>query len=326
MSFTYKRKYQPSDWKGRLKEILTEFERISFNRSWKTKVSHRTIQKRRDVLYASFVQLHVGGFKINEPLNIKPKHIEHLVAFWVKEELSPSTISNRISIINIFLKFIGKEIMVKSPQDYVNDPSLVRRTYVNKEDKSWSAKEIDIPDIVKKASDIDVYSSMQVELMFAFGLRVQESIALQPFKSDYGNYLLVMHGTKGGRTRIVHIDSDIKRDVLDRARALCGEIHRNMSNPDRDIRQEINRLYYVMKKLGLTKSEMGVTPHGLRHQYLNDAYEDITGHASPVRGGVIVDKALDEQARLFTMLEAGHGRTSVGANYYGSAKQPKQPN
>ncbi|MGP1715675.1 MAG: phage integrase N-terminal domain-containing protein [Methylophilus sp.] len=308
-----------------MKEILTGFERISFNRSYKVKVSHRTIQKRRDVMYLSFETLRKGGFKINDPLNIKPKHIEYLVSFWVSEQLSASTISNRVSIINIFLKFIGKEIMVKSPQDYVDDPKLVKRTYVNTEDKSWSAKELDFADLVVKASDIDVYSSMHLELMLAFGLRVQESISLQPFKSDYTNYLLVMHGTKGGRTRIVHIDSGYKADVLKRAKALCGDINRNMSNPDRTLMQEINRLYYVMKKLGITKSGSGATPHGLRHQYLNDRYEEVAGHASPVRGGVIVDKEIDEQARLFTMLEAGHGRTNVGVNYYGSAKQTKQP-
>lgn len=306
-----------------MKEILTGFERISFNRTYKVKVSHKTIQKRRDVMYLSFDTLRKQGFKINDPLNIKPKHIEHLVAFWVGESLSASTISNRISIINIFLKFIGKEIMVKSPQDYVDDPKTVKRTYVNTEDKSWSAKEIEINEKVQKASELDTYSAMHLELMFAFGLRVQESIALQPYKSDYREYLLVMHGTKGGRTRIVHIDNDIKKDVLARAKALCGEIGNNMTHPDRTLLQEINRFYYVMRTLGLTKAELGVTAHGLRHQYLNDVYEDITGHPSPVRGGEILDKDLDEQARLFTMLEAGHGRTNVGANYYGSAKAPK---
>lgn len=326
MDFTYKKRYQDADWKGRLKEILTSFERVSFNRTYKQKVSHRTIQKRRDVLYLSFATLRDGGYKINDPLNIKPKHIDYLVSLWVGSGLTASTITNRISIINIFLKFIGKEIMIKSPQDYVDDPSVVKRTYVNTEDKSWSAKELDIPSIISKASDMDVYSSIHVELMLAFGLRVQESISLQPYKSDYKDNLLVMHGTKGGRTRIVPIDSDHKRDVLNRAKKLCGEINNNMTHPDRTLMQEINRLYYVMKKLDLTKSKLGVTPHGLRHQYLNDRYEEIAGHASPVRGGEIIDKDLDEEARLVTMLEAGHGRTKIGASYYGSSKAPNNSN
>lgn len=326
MSFVYKKRYQDADWKGRLKEILTSFERVSFNRTYKQKVSHRTIQKRRDVLYLSFSTLRDGGFKINDPLNIKPKHIEYLVSFWVGAELSASTVTNRISILNIFLKFIGKEVMIKSPQDYVDDPATVRRTYVNTEDKSWSAKDLDMPSIITKASDIDVYSSMHLELMLSFGLRVQEAISLQPYKSDHRDNLLVMHGTKGGRTRIVPVDSEMKRNVLDRAKKLCGEINNNMTHPDRTVLQEINRLYYVMKKLELTKAQLGVTPHGLRHQYLNDRYEDIAGHASPVRGGVIVDKEKDDEARLVTMLEAGHGRTKIGASYYGSAKGPRQPN
>lgn len=78
-----------------------------------------------------------------------------------------------------------------------------------------------------------------------------------------------------------------------------------------------------MKKCEITKEQLGITPHGLRHQYLNDKYEEVAGRPSPVRGGIIEDVEKDREARLVTMLEAGHGRTKIGASYYGSAKMKK---
>lgn len=321
MAYTYKANYKTNDWKGRLKEIAEEFSFRSYNGSFKQRVSNETKDKRKHVLFLTFRELHEDGFQLYDPLNVKPKHIEHLVQRWVGAKLSASTITNRISILNLFTIFIGKPGMVKAPEDYVDDKVIVRRSFVNNADKSWSAKDVDPEAIASKASAIDVYTGLHIDLMITFGLRVKESLSLKPFKSDYGQHLLVMDGTKGGRTRIVPIDNEYKRDLVDKCKKVCEKIEKNMCHPDRSLVQEKNRLYYVMRKCGITNDHLGLTPHGLRHQYLNDRYEDIAGHPSPVRGGTIVDKEKDTEARLVTMLEAGHGRTKVGASYYGSSKK-----
>ena len=319
MSYIYKQFYGEKDWKGRLKELTEAFSYRSYNGTHKQKVSHETKHKRKHVLFLAFRELREDGYKISDPLNLKPKHIEHLVDRWVAAELSASTITNRISILNLFTVFIGKPGMVKAPEDYVDDKLIIKRSFVNKEDKSWSAKDVDPVAIAAKASAIDIYTGVHVDLMITFGLRVKEAMSLKPYKSDYGQHLLVMDGTKGGRTRIVHIDTEHKRQLIDKCKQLCGKVEKNMCHPDRSLVQEKNRLYYVMRKCDITKEQLGLTPHGLRHQYLNDRYEEIAGHPSPVRGGEIVDKEKDQEARLMTMLEAGHGRTKIGAAYYGSA-------
>lgn len=318
--YIYKKHYNEADWKGRLKELTEEFSYRSYNGAHKQRVSHETKDKRRHVLFLSFTELREGGYKIHDPLNIKPKHIQYLVEKWVGQGLSASTITNRISILNLFTIFIGKPGVVKAPADYVDDKIVVQRTFVNKEDKSWSAKDIDAKSIAAKAAAIDEYTGLQVELMLMFGLRVKEALCLKPFKSDYGQHLLVMDGTKGGRTRIVSLDTPEKRALVDRCKTMCQKIEKNMCNPERSLVQEKNRLYYVMKKCEITKEQLGITPHGLRHQYLNDKYEEIAGHPSPERGGVIEDKEKYQHARLVTMLEAGHGRTKIGASYFGSAE------
>lgn len=236
--FEYNKHHQEADWKGKLKEISDRFSLVSFNKTFKQKVSSETQHKRRTVLFLSFNELRDGGYKIHDPLNLKPKHVQYLVEKWVGQGLSASTITNRISILNLFTIFIGKPGIVKAPADYVDDRIVVRRTFVNKEDKSWSAKEIDAKSIAAKASSIDEYTGLHVELMLQFGLRVKEALCLKPFKSDYGQHLLVMDGTKGGRTRIISLDTQDKRDLVDRCKAKCAKVEKNMCHPDRSLVQE----------------------------------------------------------------------------------------
>jgi hypothetical protein len=50
----------------------------------------------------------------------------------------------------------------------------------------------------------------------------------------------------------------------------------------------------------------GATGHGCATRFLNDAYEDVTGVPSPVRGGGPVSPELDRAARLAVSQLAGH--------------------
>jgi hypothetical protein len=48
-----------------------------------------------------------------------------------------------------------------------------------------------------------------------------------------------------------------------------------------------------------------------------------TVHEPPVRGGIILDKAKEAEARMIAMIEAGHGRIDEGASYYGAIRRKK---
>jgi hypothetical protein len=52
-----------------------------------------------------------------------------------------------------------------------------------------------------------------------------------------------------------------------------------------------------MEELGITKADLKIVPHGLRHRYAADEYQAATGHAPPVEGGAVVDRELDRLAR-----------------------------
>jgi integrase len=105
-----------------------------------------------------------------------------------------------------------------------------------------------------------------------------------------------------------------------------------LADPERSLIQNLNRLHNVMTKFGVTRRALGVTPHGLRHEYAADRYEALTGVAPPVRDGAEPDRATDQRARLQVARELGHSRVQIAAAYLGSLRAnsvpppPRDPN
>jgi DNA-binding NtrC family response regulator len=66
----------------------------------------------------------------------------------------------------------------------------------------------------------------------------------------------------------------------------------------------------------VTKKGLGVTGHGLRHQYLQDLYANVTGVGAPIKGsGTRPDASLHEEAMKRVVEAAGHSRKTK-ANAY----------
>jgi integrase len=80
-----------------------------------------------------------------------------------------------------------------------------------------------------------------------------------------------------------------------------------------------SHFYRVMARFGITNRDLGVTPHGLRHQYANDRYELFSGVSSAVRQGPPVDPAVDTAARLEVAAELGHARKEITGAYLGQS-------
>jgi integrase len=91
-----------------------------------------------------------------------------------------------------------------------------------------------------------------------------------------------------------------------------------MGRPGKTARQNENRFYYVMRVFGITKADLGIVPHGLRHGVANDLYFDVTGECSPVRGGA-GDGPMDHEARDAVSSLLGHGRRAVSNAYLGQS-------
>lgn len=110
-----------------------------------------------------------------------------------------------------------------------------------------------------------------MELQRAFGLRMREAALLKPHQADQGAYLAVNWGTKGGRDRVIPIQTDYQREVLQRVKTHVTRKTHSLIPADYSFKQWKNYYYYVCRENGISRKN-GITSHGLRHERLNEIY------------------------------------------------------
>jgi|ERR1700674_42729 integrase len=330
-----------ANWKHDLQLIINEHNWQHANRT--KNVSHKTSEERAQTLFLVFRQLRALGME-PAPQGLGGTHVENLMWYWTadpriqasckeknvtmpQKPLSPATLQARLSTLRVFCSWIAKPGMVLPPERYVGDASLVRRSYVAKEDKSWTAKGLVPMEIVARLSLIDRFIAAMVDVIFHFGLRKRESVMLAPHWAlvpasivPFENltaefYLMVIEGTKGGRLRFVPIDDEAKRQAIERAKLIAVHQYSHLGPPGKSLKQNLDRFGYVMRKAGITKSQLQVTVHGLRHQFANDLYLALTDIPSPVRGGEPTDLARHVAACLEISRQLGHARLQICAAY-----------
>lgn len=294
-------------------------------------VSHETMDHRKEQLVRSMRELRGLGFKLESPRNLQVRHVQALTKSWEERGLSASTIANRISVLRALTIWIGKEGMIQKAADLVRDPARVRRQQATTEDKSWTARGVDPVALMGMIEQYDWRVGLQVRLMNAFGLRRKEAVMFRPLKADLGVALRVRDGTKGGRERVVLVETPEQRAVLEYAKSKVHHVNEHIGHPDLNLEQAIRRFTYVMERFGVTKRGLGITSHGLRHEHLNDLYEKVTGVPSPVRSGSVtgdLDRLTHDIARARVSQEAGHSRLGIASAYIGArtsaARTPEQ--
>ncbi|HSG24421.1 MAG TPA: phage integrase N-terminal domain-containing protein [Azonexus sp.] len=284
-------------------------------------VAHETTVARQDILIRCLRDLRLLGYKLETVHNLQQRHIRALAKSWEERGLSSSTIANRISCLRALSLWIGKPGMIQKARDFVDNPSSVRRLQATTEDKSWSAAGIDIVAMINLIEQHDWRVGLQLKLMLAFGLRRKEAVMFRPMQADLGGAIRVRDGTKGGRERVVMMESAGQRALLDFARSKVSKVNEHIGHPDLNLEQALRRFNYVLSKFGVTHRGLGVTAHGLRHQYLNDLYEKLTGVPSPVRTTNItaeIDQLTHDLARSRVSQDAGHARLGISNAYIGA--------
>ena len=166
---------------------------------------------------------------------------------------------------------------------------------------------------MEKVASVDSkHLRMSLRLMSAFGLRREEALKFQPKWSDCGNHIRLKGSwTKGGRERTVPILTKRQRALLDEARDLVSNTQRSLIPEGDSYAKHLKRFENQTIKAGLKNC------HGLRHHYAQERYKALTGWECPARGGEVLDKAVDFDARLTIAKELGHGRIDVTATYLG---------
>lgn len=289
-------------------------------------VSHETQEARKEHLTLAMRELRALGYKLESPYNLKQRHVQALAKSWESGGLSSSTIANRLSSLRALSSWIGKPGMVQKSVDYVRNPDSVQRMQATTEDKSWSAAGLNIDAMIGLIEQYDARVGLMVRLMKAFGLRRKEAVMFRPWKADLGLAIRVRDGTKGGRERVIPLETAEQRELLELAKSRVNGVNDHIGFPELNLEQAIRRVYYVFEKFGLTKRGLGVTAHGLRHEHLNNLYEAITGVPSPVRTTSVtatIDRHVHDVARARVSQEAGHNRLNISNAYIGARVVPK---
>lgn len=298
-------------------------------------ISFKTKGDRQRFLVSFFRELRRHTpYKNLDPRQLAGRHVQHMIGRWQDRGLSTATVHNYLSFLRTFAGWLGKHGMVREPEFYVGkDSPLAHRSQNAVEDKSWTAKNVDIAAKVDEVTAFDQWVGLQLELCAEFAVRPKEARHFRPHEAvipreaanvreaavfpDCETFVRVSHGTKGGRPRDIPLATASQRALIERLKVLVRP-GKFVGNPDHTALQAQHRFYYVVRKLGISKKELGVVAHGLRHQKVNDVFGEESGGPSPVRGA---DERppLDEEARKRAAHLLGHSRLQVTNCYLGSA-------
>jgi site-specific recombinase XerD len=306
-----------------LEKILSENNHKAYDRNGEPvrDCSKRTRQARKEVIFAAFSDIRSLGYGIVSPQSIKKKHVEALTTLWGEKGIAPRTRHTWLSMLRVFCGWIGKKGLVEDIENYY-EPSEIRRSGIATTNLSWEAKHIDVAEVIAKAKLLDERFALYLSLQDCFGLRAKESIELRPIKdvNDTCQALMVVHGTKGGRPRILPIETEKQREVLLWASNVAQSSGGRIRWPGLTWEQAQRKYYYFTGRAGITRKEMGVTSHGLRHKFAQSEYRKVTDLPTPIEGGAIgkIDRQTHLKASLIVTQKMGHGRINVMSSYCGS--------
>lgn len=287
----------------------------------------RTVGIKTEEIYLVQMKVMVRQLSdLNMPLQnlgeLSPRHVAALTRHYESQGLSASSLQKKNTVLRRFGTWIGKPDMTPRLRDLVSDPSRAMRSYSAIESKAWSANGVQ-PEAIFEKMDLECgVAGLQLRIQHAFGLRPREVVMLKPLVADQGKNLFVTDGTKGGRARMVPIDNPRKRELLEQAKEVARRNTRGVlsAKPSLSLQQAVNRYYHLARKVGIGKNKLGVTLHGLRHEFAGELFKQITGVEAPVNGGRIDDQSLVRRAMQVTSEQLGHGRKDAGAAYLGSQR------
>jgi integrase len=282
--------------RGNLSKVLST-TRVSLKRT-----SLKTQERRLYSIFRTIQEVRELGYKIESPYSLTGKHLEAVVKHWVADRQTAATMENKLSHLRAFAQWMGKYTLVKSLYDYVSKEELGgSRKYVTTTDKSWTAHGINAQDKIAEIAGTDPHVAVQLKLQAAFGLRLEESF-LMPIEKTIRDLLrkgedrvVVEKGSKGGRRREVPVQ--LRYAVLEEALKYANPRTGSTTPSPYTTKSWRHRYNKVMRKHGIFKNGLGITSHGLRHEWLQDYYKTLTGFDAPIKGR-------DERADIETHREA----------------------
>lgn len=299
-------------------------------------VSEKTRSDYGNILQQCVTDLAERRVYIENIADLTQKQVLNLVRYWGEQKHAEGTIQWRVSILRRFLAWIGRDTVVPKGSVWRQtlrqngiEAGTIGRSHLPTMPKGWVDLGIDAKKIIEEVRAEDSVAGCILESMWAFGLRFNESVQLQPRVSDKGNYLSIYRGTKGGKLREVPFSGNPARrawqhEVLERAKLLADKHPKGvLATKGLSLAQMKNRLRYLVRRHGISKDELGVTPHGLRHQFGTDLFQELTGLPAPVLEKVPHEVYVEHAEKVrWALLEVsrqmGHERPSISGAYLSS--------
>jgi integrase len=337
---------QRAGWKGRLQALIDANNGLHSTRG--KVVGHKTRDERAASLFRIFKRLRAMGFKLDDPAHMGGRHIGWLMRDWtadptIKAELatrgvryeprdgplSPAYIQQQLSFLRALSAWIGKPGLVLPAEAYVA-PHLVARQTTAQRDRSWSGDAVDPAAVLAQVASPDPRTALILEVMLAFGLRRKEAVMFVPTLAEvpahalpssddpgpYLAFLRIKRGTKAGRLRYTAIRHPSQAWTLERALEAAPN-GGHIGYPGLSLKQALRRFSNTLHRAGVNMKVLGVTGHGLRHQFAADLYVELAEVAPPVRGGGPVDAETLRAAYLAVAEQLGHGRPQIAGAYLG---------
>lgn len=310
-----------------LANLLKKYNERPAKKRWTdTRVSYRTVYRRFVNICSVLKDLAEIGYPIKRISKFREKHVRALVQHWETRGEAIGTIENKLSYLRAVCAWIGKPNMISNGRAYSGNPEGYRRSGVAREDKTWSGNGVDVLKTLEAVKMRDPVVALQMELQMAFGMRVEEAMLFRPGKGlkeavDRLHIRLDV-GTKGGRPRDVQLDELVQLDVLIRSASAAARPNATLIPRKYTLQSWRDHYYYIARSCGIRRDTgdggLGVTCHGLRHEYLNRLFERITGKPAPVKGGAGHDPDLYELAMRMVVERAGHSDIYKSGAYLGS--------
>jgi integrase len=282
--------------------------------------SRKTYKAYKDRMRKSVQDLGAVNMRIQNLSQLGRAHVEALVHHWEAQGASVSYMQNCLSTLRRVLIWLGKPDAVPRLKFLTRDPENASRTYAAVRPKTLAAKGIDRETLLQQMDRLCLVAGLQLRLMLAFGLRVEEAVMMRPQIADRGLHLEISYGTKGGRSRSVPIATIEQRELIERAKVVAAGNSKGIltAAPRLSLSKAKRHFYYLCEKVGLTNAQLGTTAHGLRHEFACETYKSLTGAEPPVLGGGPVEPARDIPARLVVVERMGHSRKYASTAYLGT--------
>ncbi len=305
------------DWAAQTKALLRVYGHTG-TAVFSRKISEETLRNRTDILFSTLRLLMDDCKQLRTLSQIRPRLIPRMLQLWDSKGVSDLAKINYYTNMRWYWRLFG--IDTPPISHFATYPGQYTIGRAAEKDKSWAGNGVSFEEVLKQIHDYDPVAARLFVSMKTFGLRAKESLRLEPHEADGGDALLVRKGSKTGRPRDIKFKvfgEEALRETLDELKGQVPEkCHQAWANIT--LKKAKHRLYYICRKFGLTKKDLGVTMHGLRHEWAIDQLYRMANVTAPVRGGMTLNYRKLSEVRMLISEGLGHSRIEITTAYYGS--------